>query len=189
MQRLGDALRWVRRSTAILEPVTPPPLPDTLLGESVSVKLLWAYLRSKGVVAFSSYGLGAALGLSQGAANARLARLRELRLVKTLGERRTRARAVYQVVDQGGNPASSPTRDPPHLPEILKGETPTTRLVYVYLEPFGEVEVSVRQLETLLGIAHRNAAEALQQLVELGLLKVLEPATSRPGRYQVRASA
>jgi len=46
--------------------------------------------------------------------------------------------------------------------------------------------VSVRQLEGLLGIAHRNAAEALQRLIELGLLKVFEPATSRPGRYRVQ---
>ncbi len=46
--------------------------------------------------------------------------------------------------------------------------------------------MSVRQLEGLLGIAHRNAAEALQRLIELGLLKVFEPATSRPGRYRVQ---
>ncbi len=112
-----------------------------------------------------------------------------------MGERRARVRAVYQVVDRGDRPvrtlATHPRgvavpRDPPHLPAVLKGETPTTRLVYLYLRPYGEVEVSVRQLEGLLGIAHRNAAEALRRLIELGLLEVLEPATSRPGRYRVK---
>jgi len=162
------------------------------------VKLIWLYLLDKGVVSYSSYKLAEALGLSQRVTTFGLARLRdrELGLVEDLGERRARVRAVYQVVDRGDRPGSTPIthlrgvavpRDPPHLPVVLKGETPTTRLVYRYLEPHGEVEVSVRQLEGLLGIAHRNAAEALQKLVEVGVLEVLEPAANRVGRYQVNA--
>jgi len=184
------------RRTTIAQPVTPSALPDVLLTEAVSVKLIWVYLLGKGIVSYSSYKLAEALGLSQPSATFGLARLRdrELGLVEDLGERRARVRAVYQVVDRGDRPGSTPAthprgvavpRDPPHLPAVLKGETPTTRLVYLYLEPHTEVEVSVRQLEELLGVAHRNAAEALRRLVELGLLKVLEPATSRPGRYRI----
>jgi len=190
-------LRREERRPTITQPVTPPPLPDALLAEAVSIKLLWVYLRDKGVVSYSSYKLAEALGLSQRVTTFGLARLRdrELGLVEDLGERRARVRAVYQAVDRGERPVRIPAthprgvavpRDPPHLPVVLKGETPTTRLVYLYLEPYGEVEVSVRQLEGLLGVAHRNAAEALRRLVELGLLKVLEPATSRPGRYRVK---
>ena len=137
-----------------------------------------------------------ALGLSQPSTTFGLARLRDraLGLVEDLGERRARVRAVYQAVDRGDRPGSTPAthprgvavpRDPPHLPEVLKGETPTTRLVYLYLEPYGEVEVSVRQLEALLGIAHRNAAAAWGRLVELGILGGLEPAANRVGRYRV----
>ena len=104
-----------------------------------------------------------------------------------------RVRAVYQAVVPRGNPTNvltPPTdvpRDPSHLPEALKSETPTTRLVYLYFEPYREVEMSVRQLEGLLGISHRNATEALQRLVELGLLEGLEPAANRVGRYRVKA--
>lgn len=76
-------------------------------------------------------------------------------------------------------------RDLLHLSEALKGETPTTRLVYLYFEPYEEVEVSVRQLDALLGISHRPATEAMKRLVELGLLKVLEQPGNRPGRYRV----
>ncbi len=76
-------------------------------------------------------------------------------------------------------------RDPLHLTEALKGETPTTRLVYLYLKPHGEVEVSVRQLEALLGISHRPAAEAIKRLVVLKLLEVLEQPGNRPERYRV----
>jgi len=188
-------LRGEERRTTIAQPVTPPALPDALLAEAVSVKLIWVYLCDKGVVSYSSYKLAEALGLSQRVTTFGLARLRdrELGLVEDLGERRARVRAVYQVVEPGAAPdtpkpggrALDAPRDPPHLPAALKGETPTTRLVYLYLEPYGEVEVSVRQLEGLLGIAHRNAAEALQKLIELGMLEVLEPAANRVGRYRV----
>ncbi len=74
------------------------------------------------------------------------------------------------------------------LPERLLAENQTAKLVYLYLEPYGEVEVSVRQLEGLLGISHRNAAEALQRLVALGQLEGLEPAANRTGRYRVNTS-
>ncbi len=99
------------------------------------------------------------------------------------------------MVDQGERPvrtsATHPrgvavTRDPPHLPAVLKGETPTTWLVYLYLQPYGEVEVLIRQLEGLLGIAHRNAAEALQRLAELVPLWGLEPLAKLVGRYRAR---
>ncbi len=100
---------------------------------------------------------------------------------------------MYQAVELRGNPTHlgasdgrDVPRDPPHLSEALKDETLTTRLVYLYLEPYGEVEVSVRQLEGLLGISHRNATEALQRLVELGLLEGLEPAANRVGRYRIQ---
>ena len=187
-------LKGGERRTPITRLTTPRPLPDVLLTEAVSVKLLWAYLLPKSIVAYSSYSLGEALGLSQRASTAGLSRLRnqELRLIEDLGERRARVRAVYQAVEPRGNPTNILTpvtdapRDPLHLPKALKGETPTTRLVYLYLEPYGEVEVSVRQLEGLLGISHRNATEALQRLVELGLLEGLKPAANRVGRYRVR---
>ena len=177
------------------DPTTPTPLSDVLLAEAVSVKLIWAYLLHKGIVSYSSYKLAEALGLSQPSTTFGLAHLRKLKLIGDLGERRARVRAVYQAVEPRGTPTNTWTlitdtpRDPPHLSESLKGETPTTRLVYLYLEPYGEVKVSVRQLEALLGISHRNAAEALQRLVELGLLEGLEPAANRVGRYRVKRSA
>ena len=143
-------------------------------------------------MSYSSYKLAETLGLSQPSTTFGLAYLRKLKLIEDLGERRARVRAVYQVVAPRGNPTNilmpvtDAPRDPLHLPELLKSETPTTRLVYLYLEPYGEVEVSVRQLEKLSGISHRNATEALQRLVELGLLEGLEPAANRVGRYRIK---
>ena len=145
-------------------------------------------------MSYSSYKLAQALGLSQPSTTFGLAHLRKLKLIGDLSERRARVRAVYQAVAPRGNPinilmlVTDAPRDPLHLPESLKAETPTTRLVYLYLEPYAEVEVSVRQLEGLLGISHRNATEALQRLVELGLLEGFEPAANRVGRYRVKQS-
>jgi len=74
----------------------------------------------------------------------------------------------------------------PALPGVLFEERPSTKLVYLHLAPYKEVEVSVRQLEERLGISHRPAFEAMQRLVALGLLEVLEQPGNRPGRYRVR---
>lgn len=49
----------------------------------------------------------------------------------------------------------------------------------------GEVEVSVRQLEALLSISYRSAFEAIQRLVKLNLLQVLDQPVNRPGRYRI----
>lgn len=47
---------------------------------------------------------------------------------------------------------------------MLAEATPTTRIVYLYLEPYGEVKVTVVQLEGLLGISHRPTFEVLNCL-------------------------
>ena len=73
----------------------------------------------------------------------------------------------------------------PALPGVLLEENQTTKLVYLYLKPYGEVLVSVRQLETLLGISHLPAAEAMQRLIALELLEVLRLPLNSPGRYKV----
>lgn len=111
-------------------------------------------------------------------------------MIKDVGEHRARVRSVYQAVEpESATPrrtVSMDSSDPPPLPSVLEQETPTVKLVYIYLEPYSEVEVSVRQLEALLGISHRPAAEAMQRLVALGLLEVLEQQVNRPGRYHVK---
>lgn len=150
--------------------MAPPPLPDVLLGETPTTKLIWLYLRPKGLVSYSTRKLATALYLSQPVVSAGLRRLRdrELGLLKDVGEQRARVRPVYQAVDPEGSvtPQTSGVdgKEPPPLPATLERATPVFKLVYVYLEPYGAVSVSVRGLEALLGISHRPAAEALTKL-------------------------
>ena len=166
------------------EPVTPPPLPDALLSETPTAKLLWLYLRSKGSVGYSTYKLAAAVYLSQPLVSIGLNRLRACGLLTDLGEHRKRVRGAYQAVEPGGRAgslaAATDAKSPPPLPAALKEATPTTRIVYLYLEPYGEVQVTVRQLEELLGISHRPAFEALRDLRRLGLVALSQNARGRP---------
>lgn len=114
-----------------------------------------------------------ALGVSQGAVSLSLVRLRSV--------------GLYGGQEEPGRAASGSKGSElavPILPEVLRKEHPTTKLVYLYLRPYGEVEVSVGGLEALLGISHRPAAEAMQRLIVLELLEVLRPPANSPGRYR-----
>jgi transcriptional regulator with XRE-family HTH domain len=163
-----------RKESVIPEPVTPTPLLAVLHDESVIVKLLFLWLGPQGVASYSQREVARALGISQGAVSLSLARLRELEL----GGDNEKPRWI-----SSGLLNSEPAM--PALTEKLLEENQTTKLIYLYLKPYSKVEVSIRQLEALLGISHRPTAEAMQRLVELGLLKVLEQPGNRPGRYRI----
>ena len=122
-----------------------------------------------------------------------LGRLRARGLLIDLGEHRKRVRGVYQAVEPGGHPgslaAAADAKSPPPLLAALKEATPTTRIVYLYLEPYGEVRVTVVQLEELLGVSHRPAFEALRDLRQLGLVALSENVRGRPRSASRRPDA
>jgi transposase len=164
-----------RKEPIIPEPATLTPLLDALQNESVVVKLLFLRLGPQGAVSSSQREVARSLGISQGAVSLSLAKLRKLGLDGGKEE-------------LGRDSISLPSGEPiaPVLPEVLLEESQTTKLVYLYLKTHGEVvEVSVRQLEALLGISHRPAAEAIKRLVALELLEVLGQPKNRPGRYRI----
>ena len=63
---------------------------------------------------------------------------------------------------------------------MLEAATPTTRIVYLYLEPYREVQVTVAQLEKLLGVSPQPAFRALGDLSRLGLVSLLPNVRGRP---------
>ena len=69
---------------------------------------------------------------------------------------------------------TTPT-DPPPLPPALKDEAPTTKLLYVWLGPQGEVSYTVRELAELSGVTPTSVQAALTRLRELGLLEHIKP--------------
>ena len=77
----------------------------------------------------------------------------------------------------------------PSLPKKLLKESAPTKLAYFFLLPYEgeEVELTSRQLVSLLGLSERTAFEALTKLKALGALKtVRESAGSRSARYKVK---
>ena len=71
-------------------------------------------------------------------------------------------------------------RDPPPSPEVLEAMTPTTKIIYLYLEPYREARVTVAQLEERLGVSPQPAHEALRDLRRLGLVSLLANVRGHP---------
>ena len=77
---------------------------------------------------------------------------------------------------------TTPT-DPPPLPPALQAEAPTTKLLFVWLGPQGEVSYTVRKLAELLSVSTGSVQTALTCLRELGLIEDIKPSRgSAPGR-------
>jgi Mn-dependent DtxR family transcriptional regulator len=72
------------------------------------------------------------------------------------------------------------TKSPPPLPAVLEAATPTTKIVYLYLEPYSEVQVTIVQLEKLLGISQQPAFKALRDLWRVGLVSLSPNVRGRP---------
>jgi DNA-binding transcriptional regulator GbsR (MarR family) len=74
----------------------PPSLPQQILGESPSVKFLYIWLRSQGVVSYSVRQIAEATGLSDKPVSTGLNRLRELGLLEDVGEARERVKPTFR---------------------------------------------------------------------------------------------
>ena len=61
--------------------------------------------------------------------------------------------------------------NPQHLPEILKKESPLTKLIYVYLKGRGEVDYSTTSLADALGCAQAAIHRAMLKLRNLELME------------------
>jgi len=74
----------------------PLPLPDALLGEAPSVKLLYLWLAQHGEVDMSQRDIAAALGITQANVSLALNQLIDLRLVERSTEARPRVRGYLR---------------------------------------------------------------------------------------------
>lgn len=61
------------------------------------------------------------------------------------------------------------------LPDVLLGEAPSVKLLYLWLAQHVEVDMSQRDIAASLGITQANVSLATRRLIELGL------ATRDPG--------
>ena len=61
--------------------------------------------------------------------------------------------------------------NPQHLPEDLKNEQPTTKMIYLYLKGRGEVNYSTYSLGEALGSTPAMMSKGMRRLRELGLME------------------
>jgi len=61
--------------------------------------------------------------------------------------------------------------NPQHLPEVLKKESPLTKLIYTYLRGRGEVDYSTTNLANALGCAQAGVHRAMMKLRNLELME------------------
>lgn len=80
-------------------------------------------------------------------------------------------------------------RSPRTLPDGLQNEPSSTKLIWLYLRPQGEVTYSRRHLTELLGMPLSSVQIAFNRLDELGLLEYhSEPRPRTKRHYSVRAA-
>ncbi len=168
-------------------------LPNRLLGESPLAKLLYLWLEARcyraqepqGEVRASTRSIGAALGLSQPSVYQSLNRLRELGVLEDVVSASGDAPPTLRItVPLGGR-----RRGVTALPPALLAEAPSVKLLWLWLKPQGKVNYTVRELEEVLGLAHRTVHAALARLAseELTLLERFDGETRRRSSYRAKS--
>lgn len=63
-----------------------------------------------------------------------------------------------------------PKTTPPRVPEAIRDDGPTVKLIWAWLKDQGTVSYSVREIEEALNLSHRVVHDALNTLREKKLL-------------------
>lgn len=74
----------------------------------------------------------------------------------------------------------------PGLPDSLKDEAPTVKMLWLWLEPQGVVTYSQRAMAEALGIDVKAVGAALSRLRVLGLVDDLERAPGKRGKLAAK---
>ncbi len=74
----------------------------------------------------------------------------------------------------------------PGLPDSLKDEAPTVKLLWLWLFPQGVVDYSQREMAVALGFDVKAVGAALARLRALGLVEDLERAPGKRGKLRTR---
>jgi Mn-dependent DtxR family transcriptional regulator len=157
-------------------------LPSALLELGTVAKMLWLYFNLTGPVVASQRELSVTLGLSQRAVNKNLNDLRDTGCISyTPGQDRSdkskikAVRPIFEAVDEV-------------FPSLLREADASTKLLYLWLLPQGEVTHGHKQVSAYLGMTQMTAVKARQELESLGgIVYKQRPAPAQRGIYHVLA--
>jgi DNA-binding MarR family transcriptional regulator len=157
-------------------------LPRPLRSMWPAAKLLWLYFNLTGPVTASQRDLSVHLGLTQRPIADNLIKLSEAGLIiyKPGSDRASKS------VIKAKQPIFSPIERP--FPGILKEADASTKVLYLWLLPQGDVTYTLKQVSAYLGITEMTAVKARQELESFGVINYkLRPAPRRHGIYYVLA--
>ena len=157
-----------------------PVLPAPVLGMWPAAKMLWLYLNLTGPVVASQRELSVALGLTQRTIGENVNKLHDRNLIQYEPSRDRSATSRIEVLD----PIFLPLEDP--LPPALKEAAVSTKLLYLWLLPQGEVTYTQKEIAANLGVTEMTAVKARHGLASVGAIGYLRrPGPRRHGIYYV----
>lgn len=158
-------------------------LPRTLRDMWPAAKLLWLYFNLAGPTTASQRDLSVHLGLTQRPIADNLVKLSEEGLIsyKPGSDRSTKS------VIKAKHTIFSPVENP--FPSVLKEADASTKVLYLWLLPQGDVMYTHKQVSAYLGITEMTAVKSRKELESFGVITYkLRPAPRKHGIYYVLTS-
>lgn len=158
-------------------------LPRSLRPLWPAAKLLWLYFNLAGPTTASQRDLSVHLGLTQRPIADNLVKLSEEGLIsyKPGSDRSTRS------VIKAKQTLFSPVENP--FPGVLKEADASTKVLYLWLLPQGDVTYTHKQVSAYLGITEMTAVKSRKELEAFGVINYkLRPAPRKHGIYYVLTS-
>jgi DNA-binding MarR family transcriptional regulator len=157
-------------------------LPSALLELGTAAKMLWLYFNFTGAIVVSQRELSVTLGLTQRAINENLNRLSDAGCISYKpGQDRSdkskikAVKPIFKTVTEA-------------FPSLMREADASTKLLYLWLLPQGEVTYSHKQVSAYLGMTEMTAVKARQELESLDVIVYKQrPAPAQRGIYHVLA--
>lgn len=158
-------------------------LPRPIRSMWPAAKLLWLYFNLAGPTTASQRDLSVHLGLTQRPIADNLVKLSDEGLIsyKPGSDRSTKS------VIKAKKTIFSPVKNP--FPSILKEADASTKVLYLWLLPQGDVTYTHKQVSAYLGITEMTAVKSRKELESFGVINYkLRPAPRKHGIYYVLTS-
>lgn len=157
-------------------------LPDALLELGTAAKMLWVYFNLTGIVVASQRDLSITLGLTQNAIGQNLTRLSDAGFIRYKPAQSRSEKSTIKAV----KPIFKPLVD--SFPTLLREADASSKLLYLWLLPQGNVTHSHKEVSVYLGMTEMTATKARQELESLGVIIYKQrPAPRQHGLYHVLA--
>jgi DNA-binding MarR family transcriptional regulator len=155
-------------------------MPRALLELGTAAKMMWVYFNLTGAVKVSQRELGVELGLTQRAVGENLNKLSEAGFISYKPGQDRGDKSSIKALKTIFSPLDTP------LPPLMREADASSKLLYLWLLPQGDVTYTHREVSAYLGMTEMTSVKARQTLESFGLLHYTQrPAPRQHGIYRV----